>query len=57
MIADCGELPEDYDLATINQDDTGDAFADYPTDSGIDFTAVSFTELHCAGVSALNTVG
>ncbi|KAL8616828.1 hypothetical protein ACOMHN_017865 [Nucella lapillus] len=44
MIADCGELPADYDLSTINPDDTGDVHADYPTDSKIDFTSESCKE-------------
>ncbi|XP_076446205.1 peptidyl-prolyl cis-trans isomerase D-like [Babylonia areolata] len=44
VIADCGELPADFDLSTINLDDTGDSHADYPEDSLIDFGSESCKE-------------
>ncbi|KAK7097207.1 peptidyl-prolyl cis-trans isomerase D-like [Littorina saxatilis] len=36
-IVDCGELPADFDMSQFRQDDTGDTYAEFPSDSGIDF--------------------
>lgn len=40
VIADCGVVPEGTDVNLTEDDGTGDAYADWPEDSDIDFTKV-----------------
>ena len=41
VISDCGEIPEGEDDGFVVDDGTGDKYADFPSDSGIDFLSVS----------------
>lgn len=42
IIEDCGEIPEEEEVSFVNDDGTGDTYADYPQDSKlIDFTKFS----------------
>lgn len=43
LILDCGEIPEGEDYMAVEDDGTGDTFADYPEESPTDFT--KFTEV------------
>lgn len=45
-IADCGELAAGEDDGCIVDDGTGDKYANFPPDSGIDFEDVSFTKAY-----------
>ena len=45
-IRDCGEIPEGEDDGFVVDDGTGDKYAEFPTDSGIDFLSVSSKDMY-----------